>query len=108
MSNNGSTIAIFSSLATDEDMAELVKLYVDEMPDRIASLRQAANTGDHELLCRLAHQIKGSSGGYGFDQLRDPAARLEIKAREASSPQEILEALEALVDFCQRAQPGVP
>ena len=38
--------ALYSSLATDPDLAELAEMYVDEMPDKIAALELAFSSGD--------------------------------------------------------------
>jgi HPt (histidine-containing phosphotransfer) domain-containing protein len=68
---------IYSSLADDPDFACLVEMYVDEMPERMEQLRQLFQVGDWRELNRMAHQMKGSAGGYGFDPITPFAARLE-------------------------------
>jgi len=65
-------------------MGELVEMFVDEMPERIALLGEALASGDRESLERTAHQMKGSAGSYGFDQLTPYAAAV---ARNRSAKQ---------------------
>jgi HPt (histidine-containing phosphotransfer) domain-containing protein len=55
-----------SSLAGDPDMAELVDMFLEELPQRLTVLTTAVDAGDIETLRRLAHQLKGAAGGYGF------------------------------------------
>ena len=72
---------IFSTLANDRVLGELVKMYVAEMPDRMAALENAYSGGDRELLRRTAHQMKGAAGSYGFHGLTQSAAALESAVR---------------------------
>jgi histidine phosphotransfer protein HptB len=93
---------IYSSFANDEMMAELVELFVSEIPDRINTLRSAFETADTDLLRRTAHQLKGAFGSYGFDELTAPAYRLEAAINSQAGDLEINERLEVLVECCQR------
>lgn len=99
---------LFSSLAGDPDLGEIVDMFVDEMPGRVENLTRCLATGDWVQLGRYAHQMKGACGSYGFDQLTAPAARLEHACRETSDEQEIREALEELSQLCQRVRSGEP
>lgn len=97
-----------STLANDPDMRELVEFFVQEMPARIASLRKAYEGAAVADLVRLAHQLKGASGGYGFAQIGDQAGVLEstLKHRSGSDAQAlaaIKSQLDALIDLCNRA-----
>jgi len=65
-----------SRFCDDPDMAELVTYFVQEIPQRIEALRDYCESGDREGVQRLAHQLKGSSAGYGFDELGQAAASL--------------------------------
>lgn len=99
---------LFSSLAGDPDLGEIVDMFVDEMPGRVENLTRCLAAGDWTQLGRYAHQMKGACGSYGFDQLTAPAARLEHACRETSDEQEIREALEDLAQLCQRVRSGEP
>lgn len=97
---------IYSSLGTDPDLGELVEMYVDEMPERIASLEQAFSSGDRESLQRAAHQLKGAGESYGFSQLTPLAAAVEYSARDGDPEEAIKKSLEELVDVCSRVRSG--
>ncbi|HEV3021685.1 MAG TPA: Hpt domain-containing protein, partial [Pirellulales bacterium] len=58
-----------SSLADDPDLGEIVKLYVDEMPQRIEGLLARFAAADWDGLATGAHQLKGTAGSHGFQQI---------------------------------------
>ena len=97
----------YSSLA-DGDLAELVELFIAELPDRVHRLTEAARGSDWDLVGRIAHQLKGAAGSYGLHALTPFAARLESAARQNHSPVEIQAALTEMVDACGRVRPGTP
>lgn len=104
--NNAPNSPLHSTLASDPDMAELVQFFVQEMGERVASIDQAARGNDLSQLRTVAHQLKGSAGGYGFSPISDCAASLEqlIDASEpAADPESLREQVDALIDLCRRA-----
>lgn len=96
--------AILSEFADDPDMIELVEDFVESMPERIESLRTAFESGSVEEVRRIAHQLKGASGGYGFGSVGSAAGELEAAVNHDEGIQ--LEAVEGLmrdlVDMCSR------
>lgn len=99
---------IYSSLAVDPDLAEIVEMFVDEMPDRVAAIAEAWTSGDLEHLGRLAHQLKGAAGSYGFDEVTPYAAALERTARGGGAEEEIAQATEELISLCSWIRGGAP
>lgn len=97
---------LFSSLASDPDLGEIVEMFVDEMPGRVENLSRCVAEADWDQLGRYAHQMKGACGSYGFDQLTAPAARLENACRLTQDEAEIREALVELATLCQRVRSG--
>ena len=95
-----------STLAGDPILGELVELYVKEMPQRVARLKSLAQARHWQELARVAHQLKGSAGGYGFGVLSDVADRLERVIRTGEAEPAIIEALGDLVDLCERTRAG--
>jgi CheY-like chemotaxis protein/HPt (histidine-containing phosphotransfer) domain-containing protein len=102
------TAYVYSSLATDPDLGELVDIFVQEMPDRINALESQAQNRDWQQLTRTAHQLKGAAGSYGFEAITPYAARLEIAARDGRQEDEILLSLDELLGLCRAMQAGVP
>jgi len=99
---------IYSSLAEDSGLGELIEMFVEEMPDRTAVLAQAFSTGDWESLLYAAHQLKGAAGSYGFDELAPFAAAVESSVRDAESTENIGSLLDELIDACHQIRPGRP
>ena len=95
---------VYSRLAVDRDLGDLVELFVQEMPDRVHHLEVQARSCDWEQLARTAHQLKGAAGSYGFDDITPFAAQLEAAARDGRQEQHILMALEQLLDICRRVR----
>lgn len=107
---------VVSQFADDPDMRELLELFVAEMPFRAEQLRTAAAASDLSSLKRLAHQLKGAGGGYGFSTISSAAGRVETLAAEVLSRRMVDDpdaaalsaAVTELVDLCIRAvvEPG--
>src|SRR5437868_13931735 len=72
----------YSTLSGDPDLAELVALFVSELPQRLADIRQAAQEQNWQEARRLSHQLRGAGGSYGFPLLTAAAAQVESAARE--------------------------
>lgn len=96
----------YSTLAADPDLSEIVEMFVEEMPGRIRDLQQQFVTNDWDELARLAHQLKGAAGSYGFDQITPYAARLERSVRNGLPMNEIRSAHEDLCEACARVRTG--
>jgi HPt (histidine-containing phosphotransfer) domain-containing protein len=97
---------IYSTLGTDPDLREIVQMFVEEMPDRMSSLLDRLNASDWEGLRRVAHQLKGAAGSYGFEPITRLAARLEDAVRESQPEEALRRMVEELVDLCHRAKAG--
>lgn len=99
---------IYSTLSDDPDMLELVEEFVEALHERVESLQGAAAEGDLENVRRLAHQLKGAAGGYGFDVIGQSAATLEASCKEARQVQQVTNEMNQLIDFCRRASADPP
>jgi HPt (histidine-containing phosphotransfer) domain-containing protein len=101
---------VYSSLASDpdSDLLELVDQFVQEMPDRIEALESQSRNRNWEELTKLAHQLKGAAGSYGFEVITPCAQRLESAAKAAQEEDKILAALNELLDLCRRVRAGAP
>ncbi len=98
--------AVYSIFADEPDMAELVEFFVDQVPERVKSFREAFEANDLDELCRLAHQLKGASGSYGFCDLSPLAASLESLLKESPPREEIATALDAFLSVYELISAG--
>jgi histidine phosphotransfer protein HptB len=104
----GSAEYVYSSLAGDPELGEIVDMFVEEMPGRVASLLDHLSRRDWDGLRRSAHQLKGAAGSYGFAEISPCAGKLEGFIREGEPEERIREAITELVDLCGRIRSGQP
>ena len=99
---------VYSRLAGDQDLREIVDLFVEEMPERIAALIDHLHAEDWEGLRRTAHRLKGAAGSYGFDLISPAAGRVESAIRDGEPEERIHAIVAELVDLCNRTRRGLP
>ncbi|HEX8876608.1 MAG TPA: Hpt domain-containing protein [Phycisphaerales bacterium] len=109
MAEPTSPMPLRSTLASDPDMVELVQEFVQELPNRAATLESLLTASSFSDLRRLAHQLKGAAGGYGFSPISESAAKVETTLREDVSGEQVQvlrSQVEELVGLCRRATAG--
>ncbi len=84
-SQRSSDESIRSEFADDPDMTEVIEEFVARLPATMAAMTEAMANNYHEELQRLAHQLKGAGGGYGYPLLTDKASALEDAAKDADA-----------------------
>lgn len=99
---------IHSILSTDEDLRELVVLFVSEMPDRIAKFESEFEASNWAELQRTTHQLKGAAGSYGFMEISPAAAELEELLKNNASLDKIQQKLHDLLALCRCATSDPP
>lgn len=66
----------------DEFLIEIIDIFLDDTPLRIAELESSLSAQDVEVFARAAHSIKGSSANLGALALRGIAEKLEHHTRK--------------------------
>ena len=99
---------LYSTLGTDPDLCDIVDMFVDEMPDRITCLMQLLEASNYDELARMAHQLKGAAGSYGFDAISPAAGELETAILNGQSEFVIHDTTVHLCDLCSRVRSGAP
>lgn len=94
-----------SDFADDPDMAEIVALFVSELPQRMAAMQAALAGNDIERLRTLAHQLKGAAGGYGFPKLGEAAALIDRGIKEGCDGNVLRSRLGMLAAIAGRIRP---
>lgn len=61
----------------DEFLKEIISIYLEDTPQRIAELGTSLAAGEVGTFTRAAHSIKGSSSNLGASRLRAAAETLE-------------------------------
>ncbi len=93
---------IRSEFADDPDMLELVEFFVQEMPERVQTLAECWRDSKLEDLESLAHQLKGASGGYGFEVISEAASRVERSLKDGDEVDQLHAQVDELIDLCRR------
>lgn len=82
-----------SHFADDPEFLELIQEYVASLTPHIRQWREALYADEKERLASLAHQTKGAAGMYGYPELSDLAAELEMMAKSNETAEKISEKL---------------
>lgn len=67
----------------DEFLREIIAIYLEDTPHRVAELEQSLAAGDRPKFTRAAHSIKGSSANVGAMTVRVVAETLEHESQRA-------------------------
>jgi histidine phosphotransfer protein HptB len=101
MNQEEAKYAIYSEFADDEEFQELIELFVNAIPHKREQLSLFHNSNDIEHLQRIAHQLKGAAGGYGFPGLTDVSASLESACKN-NSLEDLDEKVNELLEYLFR------
>jgi HPt (histidine-containing phosphotransfer) domain-containing protein len=96
-----------SELDADPEMRDLLDEYVVSLREQAALVEAAVARNDWPTVARMAHQIKGAAGGYGFPSISDAAAAAEQAAKSPGKTGSAIEATDALLALCRRATAGL-
>ena len=97
--------SIHSDFRDDPDMAGILAEFVGQLPQRLVEMRLAAGNNQWEVLQRMAHQLKGAGGSYGYACLTEAARELEPHVKRQDTEAAML-ALNGLVRLCERIRAG--
>jgi HPt (histidine-containing phosphotransfer) domain-containing protein len=96
---------IRSEFANDPDMIEIIGQFVKHLDDFVTDMTGALDNNCYEELRRLAHQLKGAGGGYGYQSLTDAARTLEDAAKQQDREAATL-AMSELNELCRAVNAG--
>jgi HPt (histidine-containing phosphotransfer) domain-containing protein len=97
------TAPLRSEYAEDQDFRELLEAFVEAFPDKRRSMADLFRGGRIDELGRLAHQLKGSAGGYGFPELSTAAALVQDACHDRDAAR-VEQALNDLLDMLARVE----
>ncbi len=99
---------LYSCFGTDPGLQDIVALFVEEMPARIETIARQLEAGQWEDLRRTIHQLKGSAGSHGFDEISPCAAAVEEAILHGAPEEQIRQQVEELLELCRRVRAGGP
>jgi HPt (histidine-containing phosphotransfer) domain-containing protein len=85
-------------LRDDPEMYDLVEEFISGLPARLSELRRAYEQLNWDALTKLAHQLKGAGGSFGYPDLSGLAATMEqhFRAHSTGSFKQWMEQLDKL------------
>jgi CheY-like chemotaxis protein/HPt (histidine-containing phosphotransfer) domain-containing protein len=98
---------LYSVLADDPDLTEILPQFVNGLSETVRQLVRAVDANDERTLSRLAHQLKGAAGGYGFPTITSQAKLVEDGLRGGIPKRAMNDAVEELVRRCSAARVSV-
>ncbi len=94
---------LLSTLADDSEMKEIIAEYAGNLRGHATRLEASLAAGDLKTLGTIAHQLKGSGGGYGFTPISDASRDLETQINQQADLETISKSTAALCTLCRRA-----
>ncbi len=77
----GSVEGVESDFADDPDLAEVIEDFVSGLDSQLKEMRAALNNSCFDELKRMAHQLKGAGGSYGYQGITEASRGLEDAAK---------------------------
>ena len=75
------------SAGSTDLIAEMIQIFIDQLPEFTEGLTKHLNSGDYQALGALAHKAKSSVAAMGMDALAKDLKTLELSARAGSDPE---------------------
>lgn len=76
---------LLSRLGGDEELLmEIIETYVDDIPQQIATLKEALANNDATRVRHQGHTIKGASGNIGAFAMQDISAKVELAGKNGN------------------------
>ena len=97
--------AVHSEWEDDPELTGILHDFVKGLPARLAEMREALADNCYDEVRRIAHQLKGAGGGYGYPGLTEAARGLE-NAAQARCRETTLLALVQLSTLCRAVEAG--
>ena len=100
------TLENLRELGGAEMLSELTQMFSDDTRSALATLREAAKSGDASSVERAAHTLKGSSGSMGATRM----AKISAELQDAGASGDLSRApglLELLEDEFERVRPAL-
>ena len=71
----------------DDEWAEMQEMYINHTFKELKSIRENINSTTFDSLRTFGHNIKGSGGMYGFNEITDMGATIESAAKDENMDQ---------------------
>jgi HPt (histidine-containing phosphotransfer) domain-containing protein len=93
---------IKSSLMGNSRMMKIIPEFVEGLAGEVGKMTDLLERNDLAELQKVVHQLRGASGGYGFDPVTLPAGRAEESIRAARPLESITAEINSLISVIRR------
>lgn len=87
----------------DADLFEIIPAYLDTLNRSTADMKKALAHGDHGVIMRIGHQMKGEGAAFGLDEISVIGKRLQ-SAAETGDTHAMHADLDVLDDYLARLE----
>ncbi len=89
------------AVKVDKDLEDLIPGFMQRRREDVASIRASLSAGDLDKVRITGHSMKGTGGGYGFEELSQIGSKLE-KAAQAGDADAISSLVTRLEDYLDK------
>jgi signal transduction histidine kinase/response regulator of citrate/malate metabolism/HPt (histidine-containing phosphotransfer) domain-containing protein len=97
-----SSTPIKSAYADNPRMQKIIPEFVGGLPGSVHKMIELLERKDLVALQRVVHQLRGASGGYGFDPVTEPATRAEESIKAGQSLESIAAQITPLIEILRK------
>jgi PAS domain S-box-containing protein len=94
--------AVISRVSNDPVMRDILAQYILEMPWVVSRLVGSMSRNDLKSVHSIMHELKGSAGGYGFDEISLLASAAEASIRLGADRQHVEQSVQEVVKLLRR------
>lgn len=87
----------------DSELEEIIPEFMELTREDVKSIDNALKENDFDAIRRIAHTLKGSGGGYGFDSITEMGLSIETAAK-GSDGAAVRKWLDELASFLDRVE----
>ena len=97
-----------SGILSADASARLIKQFLEELPARAERIVKAFQDRDRDFLIELTHQLKGTAGLYGYDDISAAACTVCDRARANDKLETLQATMSELLSLCRQASASTP
>ncbi|HWE05051.1 MAG TPA: response regulator [Tepidisphaeraceae bacterium] len=102
--SSGNGQKIVSTLGHVRGMKKIIDEFVEGLSAEITKIQDLLRRDDLPSLKRVAHQLRGTGGGYGFDTITELAGGIEDAIKAADNRESIVKHINSLIDVIRRVE----
>jgi CheY-like chemotaxis protein len=87
----------------DPDFADLIPSFLEHAEKNIGHMLESLAKGYYDTIMFVAHNLKGTGGGYGFDRITELAGDIERAAKQKND-KEIRSVLHEMAEYIRRVE----